>query len=162
MKPMVQSVLTNKGKPGFIWQMMNGGSGIWADVAGYTGTGKWSVSSQQDCAATMRDACRADSKQQTGALNYVPPTNKSLAWSGQTLAFRDFEEHLAAFLRARREQAALARVLTRTCATCCSCVGLQLLSLCCRARCEVMRGPRELWTLLLPCAFGRDSALSAR
>eukprot|EP01051_Picozoa_sp_SAG22_P023452 SAG22_NODE_6058_length_908_cov_1.138443_1_plen_211_part_00 len=83
------------------WQMMNGGGGIWAEVAGYNGTGRWSVTSQADCAATVRDACRADSKQQTGAFNYVPPNNKSNAWSGQTLAFKDFDEHLAAFLLMR-------------------------------------------------------------
>eukprot|EP01043_Picozoa_sp_COSAG02_P039380 COSAG02_NODE_3104_length_7366_cov_7.224302_5_plen_189_part_00 len=97
MKPIVHSVINHQAKPGFLWQMMNGGTGIWADVAGYNGTGRWAVSSQADCASTLRDSCRADSKQQTGALNYVPQTNKS----GQTLGFKDFQEHLAAFLLMR-------------------------------------------------------------
>lgn len=101
MKPIVHSVLNHRPKPGFLWQMMNGGTGLWADVAGYNGTAKWAVSSQADCAITLRDSCRSDSKQQTGALNYVPPTNKSRAWCGQILAFKDFQEHLASFLLMR-------------------------------------------------------------
>ena len=100
MRPMVHSILNHE-PPGFIWQMMNGGSGIWADVAGFKGSSKWSVTGKADCAATLRDACRADSKQQTGAFRYLPPNNKTLARSGQTLGFIDFAEHLAAFMLMR-------------------------------------------------------------
>ena len=78
MQPMVDSIVNHPKKPGFIWQMMNGGGGIWKDVANYTGTGEWQPS-KATCAATLRDACRADSKQQTGAFNYVPPNVRPTA-----------------------------------------------------------------------------------
>ena len=92
MKPMVHAILEHGG---FIWQMTNGGGGIWKEVANYTGTGRWSVGGKADCAATLRDACRADSKQQTGTLIYDLGLNRT------NMQLLDFEQHLASFLLMR-------------------------------------------------------------
>lgn len=87
--------------------MMNGGTGLWAEVAGYTGKGRWSFREprpdNETCIALLRDGCRADSKQQTGTFNYIPPTNHSNVpnFYNQTLVMQSFKEHLAAFLLMR-------------------------------------------------------------
>jgi hypothetical protein len=107
MKPIIAAVLNNTKKPGFVWQMMNGGTGLWAEVAGYTGTGHWSFREprpdNKTCIELLRDGCRADSKQQTGTFNYIPPTNHSNLpnFHNQTLVMQSFKEHLAAFLLMR-------------------------------------------------------------
>ena len=92
MRPMVQAILDHQG---FIWQMSNGGSGLWAEVANYTGSGPWAVRGRSDCAATLRDACREGSKQQTGTLIYHMGLNST------SMQIIDLKQHLASFLLMR-------------------------------------------------------------